>query len=582
VTVQQRRMRRCEYVRAGISACSFASTFRRRSIVENHEDGFVLVFAALSLTVLLGLAGFSVDLGNWYLHIERTRAAADSAALAGAVYLPDEPEVALSEAKKSLVANHVPTQLIDQADIHPLTSGSGTLIVTVPTEVQNAFIPLIGLPNTSRFNVTSSAQWQPGLGIGDYSNALGSEPPDATRPNSDQWQSADRRANQSQFWLATGGADNDKQDGDRFGAKHCDGSSSGCTGGTNTEFKADPDGLHTAGYEYVVSANKGAQGNVIEIQVYDPAVVNTDEDCGDLQDLYAASGNNPRYAPEQNAFCAGDDGDATTYYEVFDAKTKMPVAACGPEKAFPAIDNISAASLQDPTFVAVFHEWVTICSAPYDPMTGNEYVLRVRSDINKGGENIYSLRAGLFNGSPGPAASGTLLLEQSQAAVRVFAKKDLPLWANFSGANTQFAIASIPPSYAGQDVSLELFDLGDASDPGTLSVIASGRTASGASPTASCDYIPPHSKTAQPLTNCTLPNVSQDTGYQGQAFSIVWHVPSDYACDLTGADPAANCFVFLKLAYPEGTEVHDRTTWSASGDTKPLRLVPTPKTTVPQ
>ena len=34
-------------------------------------------------------------------------------------------------------------------------------------------------------------------------------------------------------------------------------------------------------------------------------------------------------------------------------------------------------------------------------------------------------------------------------------------WANISGADTQFAIASIPPSYAGQDVAIELFDLGE-------------------------------------------------------------------------------------------------------------------------
>jgi hypothetical protein len=548
---------------------------------EAQEDGFVLVLAAIMLTVLLGIAGFSVDLGNWYLHIERARAAADAAALAGAVYLPDEPDTAKAEAKKTLASNHVPSALIDKADIHPLTAGSGILIVTVPTQVQNAFIPLLGLPNVSEFRVTGTAQWQPGLGIGNYSNALGSEPPDATRPNSDQWQSEDRRANQSQFWLATGGADNDKQDGDRFGAKHCDGSSSGCTGGVNAEFKADPDGVHTAGYEYMITAEKGAQGNVVNIQVYDPAVGPTDEDCGDLQDLYAASGNNPRYAPEQNVFCTGDKGGATTYYEIFDAKTDMPVAACGPEKAFAPLQAPTAASLADPTFVAQFHDWVTICSAPYDPENGSQYKLRVRSDIGQGGENIYSLRAGLYNGSPGPVTSGTLLLAPSQSAVRVYAKKDLPVWANFSGANTQFAIASIPPSYAGQDVSLELFDLGDASDAGTLTVIASGRTTSGVSPVARCDYVPPHSKQVQPLPNCSVPNVSQNTGFQGQAFSIIWHVPSDYECDITGADPTANCFVFLKLAYPEGTEVHDRTTWSASGDTKPLRLIPTPKSPTP-
>lgn len=542
----------------------------------HDEDGFVLVFAAISLTVLLGLAGFSVDLGNWYLQIERARAAADSAAMAGAVYLPDDVDGAIAAAKQSLATNSVDATHVAQANIRPASNGSGELIVTVPTEAHNAFLPLIGVDNISKFSVTSTARWQPGLGIGNYSNVFGNEPADATRANSDQWQSADRRANQSQFWLATGGGDADKQDGDRFGASHCDSSAYKCEGQTNTEFRSAGDGIHTEGYEYVINARKGAQGNAVAIQVYDPSVGATDETCDELGDLYAASGNNPRYAPGSNAFCTGDDGDGSTSYEVFDAKSNTPVAACGPEKTFAPLGRPSAASLSDPAFVAEFHEWVTICNAPYDPATGNDYILRVRSEINAKGENIYSVRAGLFEGTPGPELSGTLLLADSQASVRVYAKKDLPLWANFQGANTQFAIATVPPSYAGQDVTLQLFDLGDASQPGTLSVIASGTTASGGSPVAQCGYIPPASNQQQELPNCTLPDVEDDKGFNGQLFSIIWHVPSDYQCDVTGVDSTANCYVFLKLAYPDGTDVHDRTTWTASGDANPLRLVPTP------
>ena len=50
------------------------------------------------IAVLLGMAGLSVDIANWYLQGNREQKAADAAALAGAVYLPDDPARATSTA----------------------------------------------------------------------------------------------------------------------------------------------------------------------------------------------------------------------------------------------------------------------------------------------------------------------------------------------------------------------------------------------------------------------------------------------------------------------------------------------------
>ena len=47
-----------------------------------------LVWFALSLTVLCGMAGFATDLAYWYLTASRAQNAADAAALGGVVFLP--------------------------------------------------------------------------------------------------------------------------------------------------------------------------------------------------------------------------------------------------------------------------------------------------------------------------------------------------------------------------------------------------------------------------------------------------------------------------------------------------------------
>ncbi|HEY6317973.1 MAG TPA: pilus assembly protein TadG-related protein [Acidimicrobiia bacterium] len=67
--------------------------WRRRAWLRRQrpddETGIVLVFTAISLVVLLALAGFAVDFSHWSREEARLQKAADAAALAGAVYMPD-------------------------------------------------------------------------------------------------------------------------------------------------------------------------------------------------------------------------------------------------------------------------------------------------------------------------------------------------------------------------------------------------------------------------------------------------------------------------------------------------------------
>jgi hypothetical protein len=562
--------------------------WRKRREGSSRDDAFVLVFVTISLTVLLGLAGMAIDVGNWYLHISRAQNASDSAALAGVVYLPDNPAQAIAAAKVNLAKNNVPQQFIDSANIHVVGKGQNDLYVGINTAAQNTFLPFIGIAHTSGFYRSSIATWQPGLGVGDYSNVLGNEPVDPSQPNNNIWESADKLAKHGQFWLSLNGSLEAKESGDRFGSSNCDTDESGCSGNKNTEYKVAPGGQLTAGYDFVVQANPGMPGSSVGIQVFDPALVDVGDDCNTngLPEFFQKMGNDPRYTPGDTDYCMSDidtisptgsgGQPVTMYYQVLDFQTKQPIASCPNQQVFPPFTGNILQYQSDANFLAQFRKWVDICAAPYNSATGSRYIVRVQVNTGSTGDHSFSLRAGLFEGSPGPTTSGNVLLTESQQSVQVYALKDLPLWANETGAQTQFAIANIPPSYAGQIVTFEMFDLGDASAAATLSVISDSTNSTGVSNTSDCLYTPPKSTQAQDLPNCSLSGVQNSRGFNGQVFEISWKVPSDYTCDSTGATPNDDCFLFLKFAYPSGADVTDRTTWSASGSTQPERLVNKP------
>ena len=56
-----------------------------------REDGQVTVLTAVFIVVLLGMAGFVLDVGSWFRQQRAVQATVDSAALAGAQALPGNP-----------------------------------------------------------------------------------------------------------------------------------------------------------------------------------------------------------------------------------------------------------------------------------------------------------------------------------------------------------------------------------------------------------------------------------------------------------------------------------------------------------
>ena len=82
----------------GRSRRSWAQKSRR-------ERGVVLVWFALLLVVLLGFAGFAVDMSNWWFQAERLQRAADAGAHAGVVFLPADLPGATTTARAEAAKN---------------------------------------------------------------------------------------------------------------------------------------------------------------------------------------------------------------------------------------------------------------------------------------------------------------------------------------------------------------------------------------------------------------------------------------------------------------------------------------------
>jgi Flp pilus assembly protein TadG len=127
---------------------------RRVGRLRRDEGGFVLVWTALFIIVLLGFAALAVDLGHSYYVGQRAQNAADAAALAGAPYLPGDLAGAQGAARDMAEANGfgADKDITISADQDP--TDPAQLIVTIHQNVATLFGRAIGF---SSMDVSKSA-----------------------------------------------------------------------------------------------------------------------------------------------------------------------------------------------------------------------------------------------------------------------------------------------------------------------------------------------------------------------------------------------------------------------------------------
>ena len=215
---------------------------RRRHM--KGEEGYVLVLTALLLLPLLAVTGLAVDLGAWYARAAAIQRAADAAALAGVVYLPDMG-AATTRAEAIASANGFTESADINVEVTQIGGSDAKLQVSITDNSAEQFFTGTF---TSNVDITrsSTAEYVRPVPMGSPKNFLGT---------------GDRLtgANRENYWLAISGGCSSKEQGDLVATKTDANYSSGanppsnpswasCTGGntiTNTNYSAD-------GYFYAV------------------------------------------------------------------------------------------------------------------------------------------------------------------------------------------------------------------------------------------------------------------------------------------------------------------------------------------
>lgn len=539
---------------------------RRR---QRDERGYVAVVSGLMLIVLLGFSAFAVDVGHWYLEGQRAQRAADAAALAGVTKLPDDRFGAYAEAQRYAATNGF-TNGVNRAVVSPsLAGGSTRLRVDVDSTVTNFFGGFLGLGAT-KVSRHATAEFAGPVPLGSPCNHFGDDPEVGSTGSSNC-------NNTGAFWANVGSIPANKQSGDAFQNDYCTNSTSdGCTNGDNADYEPN-------GHVFTVTVRQPVSN--LTIEAFDPAFVAV----GDLCDLATAKlpqaaalapadtyVTNPaqRYAKGNTSpFCTGDQPFTTGAKPKTEFLFKGPAGNPWEPTAWPtlntstckprtfggynedlslALKKNSAQNLANPEIAETFRRWVTLCTIPGTVQPGT-YSIQVHTNglgaDTQSGHNRFSLRA-----------YGTGSSDKDNIAVAGYSQ--MVLYANIPSTTSKFFLARVPSNSSGQFFNVNLFDIGDGAVAGsTVKVVPPTETG------GSFSGCKGKGITNGNLVDCTI---AVSSIYNGRWQTITVPIPSTYSC--TDSSPSG-CWVRLEFNYGAGSQPADTTSWSATLDGDPIRLV---------
>ena len=594
-----------------------------RHRVATDEGGFVLPWFALMLLVLIAMAGFGVDVWNWWYTAQKAQRAADAGALAGVVFMPSDPTTANATALFAVTNNGYPSSA---ATVGPPPGGKpNQLLVTVSQTVNNSFTSLLGNATTT---VTRSA------------TAEFNEPVKMGSPQAHIANDPEHGPIVDQHWLNIGAPRVNEQTGDRYADEfNCSGAFD-CVNGVNSKY------LDTT---YIFTVEIPAGSPDVDFQVYDPEYANGGTTCdngssgstnwaninpasiaglqsSDPLDFPAGQQTLDRYAQGGSMWCTGDDNtslgnpQATAWLvrgpdplgNPFQPLTNevLPangISATGPgsggscTKQFQGYNNVDFFALLDPSnaspppgaadFRASFHRWYTVCHI--SGAQAGKYFIQVRSslplqsppsianlkgnasDPNAAGQNRYSIRVVNHNTTT------------YTPSVNVFAETHLPIYSNVgnAGSTPQFYLARLLPGggASGRILQLTFYDIGDVSGGKTTITVTPPSEMTGTLPvctwTANNGQPLPTSGTPGGLGNCSVSGIDSTTyptGFNGTLVQANIQVFGNYNCGgapFRGVNDPFACWFKIQMSYTPGTQANDTTTWDANIGGDPVRLV---------
>lgn len=510
--------------------------------IKNEDGGFSLPFIASMMILLLGLSAFAIDLGWIYLNGGRLQRGADSAALAGVVYLPHDIPRVQSQAVSGADANgwSVGTVVPDGGASQNVGPGTDTLAwnqladnklqVELTSTVETFFLKVLGFDQLT-IQRKSTAQFIKPVPLGSPANCIGiGEGVTNTGLDGHAYMgfAAFDLCNSyvQNFWSAINGRRTALEHGDPYGPTcgyECDN-----TNGNSAN--------HDPYYYFAIDVPAGA-GNWIDVYLYDAAFYHRNNfgETGDSQLPASASGG------------------TKMQFTVFQPDSSPQI----PENNLTAVsgcsDNINSAES------GYRNQWVKLCRI--NNPTEGIYILRVANEFGSSGNNI------------GGTNSYALLADSASfstsAVTRIYSLNEMGIFTNDDDGNATVYIAEVDPVHANKILELKFFDPGETDGDGEMSVVPPpGVTGHSCTWTATNDYADPTGLVGSTSgTSCSIETSDDgDSMYNGEWVTMQIQIPANYTC-------SSDCFWKMNL---DLVASHDRTTWEARVIGNPVALVPNP------
>ncbi|WP_440901266.1 pilus assembly protein TadG-related protein [Actinosynnema sp.] len=594
------------------------------------EDGAIAITAALLISaVLLAVAAIGVDVARWYVEGERLQTAADAAALAGVVFLPDNFPRAAQAARTSAELNGYEDGVNAEVDV---TFGAqrSQLRVSITTVVDNQFGAAIDI-DTATVGREAVADYTSPAPMGSPCNVFGNEPRGTTFSGPVESVipsgSASNCTSRPYFWAGIEGPQTDKQSGDRYSTAKCT-RTFGCTttgsiAGTNTE------ATYPEGYFFAVKVGRraAAAAQPVTLQIYDPLFLPTSTACdgaptlGNTPNDYTKDGS-LRYAKSANEYCSGDtrttsgslQAPITSFVlreanEDADPLAGTPIAGCtaqftGKTTAPTAGELTKGNSSYNDGYARLYHQWYKLCS--FTPTRAGDYFLQVRTNVAAPANTVpqctmtstitcreantlgsVTRNPVVFRNNPevhkvtgnrelGEGANSFSLRAVSPSYaddVSVSGWSRMPMLQNAPNSTASFNLLRVLPGAAGQSIRFEFFDVADgSSDTGDVTVTpppdATGSVKTGG--LVGCNGArtsgATNKGTVVDLPGCQVKIANATHNGQVQTMSIP--IPDDYDCD---ESRQTGCWFRVNIR--QNGNITDFTTWDARLEGDPVRLI---------
>jgi len=524
----------------GLPRLHLKSPIRRTSAHKSDElamsRGQIIVLFAASLMVFIGIMGIAIDVSYAWVNEMRIQKAADAAALAGAVYLPDEPATATAQGKGSATQNGY-TDGVNLVSVSAAQNASNheQMDVSITAPVPTFFMRAFGI-NSLTATRTAHAQFHLPVPMGSPLNVFGD-------PNA-----LDLQGNKLNFWAAINGPCTNKQQGDPYATRANATDPSNCStfGTTNTEYKA-PDAGDPGAYDYAIKVMTA--GN-LTIELYDPEYcerINQNTDTGetDLSPSGTSQFNTvfTLYGPSGTPYDLSDDPLLTSVSYPGDQSTSAGAThSCSTYYVTGSGGNYTG-------------KWITYAtiSAAVGTYRLNIQTTPVGSSPADA-SNMFAIRATSASGTQPQVYAG---LAGSQSAMSIY--------NNIMSGNAYVYLAKINSTFAGKTMEVDLFDPGEVNGNAFMSFLeptASGWQAVSFNWRDSGTTL---GSGGTLHTGAASLQTSNGSGlFNGHWVVVTIKVPTDYTAAQNG---------WWKIYYNMSAAAHDRTTWRVRIIDSPVHLV---------